>query len=61
MFRRALWIEKCCSKPVIPNRGAAAHLGSVTRCQEGRQLIQFLDLYTYLTIRGTAKHLQNLK
>ena len=46
--------------PVIPNRGPARHTrGAVSCCQGCRQLLQFPDLYTYLTsYRGAAKCLQ---
>ena len=36
-------------RSVIPNRGAAAHKGAVSKCQGCRQMLKFLDLYTYET------------
>ena len=30
--RRAIWVEKHCSRSVIPNQSAAAHKGAVRRC-----------------------------
>ena len=35
------------SKAVIPNRGTAAHLVTVSWCQGSRRLFHFLGLYTY--------------
>ena len=47
---RTIYSATCLSITVVPNRGSAAHLSAVSWCQGCRQLMQFLDLYTYLTI-----------
>ena len=39
------------------NQGAAEHKGAVSWCQGFRQLLHFLDFYTYQTSKDTAKYL----
>ena len=53
-------VENYCSRPVIPNRGAAAHKGAVDYCQGCRQKYQFLGIYgiPIRPARGAAKNLQ---